>query len=306
MFKHAFIDLPLLDRERSDSLRENPSALEALWPQAQVLLLDHEGNALSPPSADRPWLFHGHTLGAKPENALFLGLDCGFALFAVDTTWLSNDLELPQTAQWIGLRQAGAMWASAPASLFSYARSLHYWQSRTRFCGVCGGKTRFERGGMLARCEQCGSEHYPRVDPAIIVSVANQGRLLLGRQPRWEAKRYSVIAGFVEPGETFEQAVAREVLEETQVRVKNLRYVASQPWPFPSALMVGFHANGFDDIPKVNGELEDARWFSAQEINAALEREIRGDKSAMTLPPRLSIARTLIELWLKQQAAAVR
>jgi len=304
MFKHAFIDLPLLDRERSDRLREDSAALEKLWPQARVLLLDSEGNALSRPSCDRPWLFCGQDLGEKPENAIFLGLDCGAALFALDETWFSTELELPETAQWVGLRHAGATWASAPASLFSYARSLHYWQSRNRFCGACGGSIVFQRGGMLARCKRCDSEHYPRVDPAIIVSVANQGRLLLGRQPRWEPNRYSVIAGFVEPGETFEQAVAREVLEETQVRVKNVRYVASQPWPFPSALMVGFHANGFDDTPTVNGELEDARWFSAEEISVALEPEARNDTSGITLPPRLSIARTLIELWLKQQAAA--
>jgi len=299
MFNHAFIDLPLLDRERRDRLREDSVVLEKLWPQSRVLLLDREGNVLSQASADRPWLLCGQDLGNKPKNTIFLGFYGISALFAVDKTHISS--HLPDTAQWIGLRQAGMTWASQPASIFSYARSLHYWQSRNQFCGVCGGGIVFERGGMLARCEQCGSEHYPRVDPAIIVSVANRGRLLLGRQPHWEPHRYSILAGFVEPGETFEQAVAREVREETQVQIKNLRYVASQPWPFPSALMVGFHANGFDDVPTVNGELEDARWFSAQEISAALDRETRNDKSGITLPPRLSIARTLIELWLKQR-----
>jgi len=306
MFNHAFIDLPQLDRQCIDRLREDSAAVEALWPQARVLMLDNQGNALSQPSGERPWLFCGQDLGIKPKNAIFLGLDCGFALFAVETAWVSHYFALPENAQWIGLRQAGATWARVPASLFSYARSLHYWQSRNRFCGACGGMIVFERGGLLARCMQCHSEHYPRVDPAIIVSVANQGRLLLGRQMKWEPNRYSVLAGFVEPGETFEQAVAREVREETQVRVKNLHYVASQPWPFPSALMVGFHANGFDDVPKVNGELEEARWFSAQEISAAIDREAQSDQSGITLPPPLSIARTLIEQWLAQQVARRR
>jgi len=306
MFDHAFIDLPLLDRERSDRLREDKAALEKLWPHANVLLLNGEGHALSLPSGDRPWLLCGKDIAVNPQNVIFLGFDFGIALFAVDIAWVDNDVELPETAQWVGLRHAGATWASQPASIFSYARSLHYWQSRNRFCGVCGGNIMFERGGVLARCQQCDTEHYPRVDPAIIVSVTNRRRLLLGRQPKWEARRYSVLAGFVEPGETFEQAVSREVREETQIQIKNLCYVASQPWPFPSALMVGFHATAFDGSPVVDGELEDARWFSAEEISAALRCEaVQDHSSTLTLPPRLSIARTLLEQWLKQQAAGL-
>jgi NAD+ diphosphatase len=153
----------------------------------------------------------------------------------------------------------------------------------------------FVRGGWLGRCTQCASEHYPRTDPAVIVAVSDGERLLLGRQASWPARRYSTLAGFVEPGETLEQTVVREVMEESGVRVLRSRYLASQPWPFPSSLMLGFIADAEPDPPQANEELEDARWFSRDEVGAALRGETK--ETGLLISPAVSISRWLIEMW---------
>ena len=166
------------------------------------------------------------------------------------------------------------------------------------------------RAGWLGRCQSCGLDHYPRTDPAVIVAVSDGARLLLGRQSTWPARRYSVIAGFVEPGESLEQAVAREVMEETGLRVRRCRYLASQPWPFPGALMLGFAAEAESGEPRVGVELEDARWFDAGEIRAAAARESMADvdhtdDDGPLLSSPISIARWLIEHWLENAERTV-
>jgi len=287
---HAFITMPL---DRCDDLRNQPQTLAALWPQAQVLVLDSQGNALSQING-LPWLLCGAAWHQAPPSALFLGKWEETAWFAVNT--IPDTLKQPR--QWVGLRQAGMEWPSDVAAIFSYARSMLYWQSRNRFCGACGHTLILHHAGFAAHCDQCGAEYYPRVNPAVIMAVSNQQRLLLGRQQAWQPGRWSVLAGFVEPGETLEQAVVREVFEETRVRVIHAYYGGSQPWSFPAALMLGFYAQAENDTPVVNGELEAARWYSAEEINAAIQREAANTLSGITLPPPLSIARTLIEQWL--------
>ena len=158
---------------------------------------------------------------------------------------------------------------------------------------MCGGELGFVRAGWLGQCARCGSEHYPRTDQAIIAAVTDGQRLLLGRQRNWPPRRWSVIAGFVEPGESLEQTVAREVLEETGVRVRACRYIASQPWPFPGSLMLG---------PVVGEELDDARWFDADTIRAGLARDWavgpEEDEGGIALSAPISIARWLIQSWL--------
>ena len=209
-----------------------------------------------------------------------------------------------QAPQRLDLRRAAVEWPAEIADIFCYARGMSYWHSRNRFCGVCGAAVAFARGGFVGRCGQCGTEHYPRVDPAVIVAVENNGRLLLGRQATWAPRRWSVLAGFVEPGETFEQTVAREVFEETRVRVIQSHYLGTQPWPFPGALMVGFQASAHDDVPTVDGELEAARWFDVEEIGAAMRREAGCDDGlGILLPPPISIASTLIRHWYRRQRA---
>jgi len=155
------------------------------------------------------------------------------------------------------------------------------------------------RGGFSANCGQCGIEHYPRTDPAIIVAVSDGERLLLGRQAGWPEKRWSVLAGFLEPGESLEQTVAREVMEEAGVRVRSASYVASQPWPFPSALMLGFRAEAEPQPVTVGEELQDARWLSVDEL---LTQVADGD---LLLSPKISISRWLIEDWLLRQGATI-
>ncbi|MEO5628156.1 MAG: NAD(+) diphosphatase, partial [Thermomonas sp.] len=197
-------------------------------------------------------------------------------------------------------------WPAWQASVFAQARALQHWHQRHRHCGACGGSMRFVRAGWLGLCEGCGSEHYPRTDQAVIVAVGDGARLLLGRQASWPPGRWSVVAGFVEPGETLEQAVAREVLEETGVHVRAARYLASQPWPFPGSLMLGFIADADPDDPVVGDELQAARWFSADEVRAGLVgdwAQADGESDGIVLSSPISIARHVIRAWLQQHDA---
>ena len=231
--------------------------------------------------------------GAEP---LLLGVQDGGALFAVDADTLDSAALAP--AELVSVRDIAPRLAQDEGGLIAYAASLLNWHRRHRFCSVCGSPSRIEEAGLLRRCPACGSEHHPRTDPVVIMLVVDEqrDRVLLGRQPSWPAGRYSALAGFVEPGESLEDAVAREVLEESGVEVAGARYDSSQPWPFPSSLMLGFEAAYVDGEPvAADGELEDARWFTREELADAAAG--RGD---MLLPPPVAIARTLIDRWLSR------
>src|ERR1700733_9806465 len=198
---------------------------------------------------------------------------------------------LPAGAHFEELRVVAAVLPSDEAGLLAYARGLSIWRSRHRFCGTCGAALLRERAGHVLRCSNagCGAEAFPRIDPAIIVMVTDGVRALLGRQASWPAGRYSTIAGFVEPGESLEDAVVREVAEETGVSVSAVRYHSSQPWPFPSSVMLGSRARcDAHAVIKVGGELEDARWFTRAELQ----------DGAAGLPPTHSISYRLISTWL--------
>ncbi|HEY7928724.1 MAG TPA: NAD(+) diphosphatase [Steroidobacteraceae bacterium] len=177
----------------------------------------------------------------------------------------------------------------AQARLLTYARALLVWRARHRYCGVCGSPTVPRAAGHVLRCssEGCSAQVFPRLDPAIIVLVTQGGQALLGRQPSWPPGRFSTLAGFVEPGESLEEAVAREVHEETGARVHSVSYFSSQPWPFPASLMLGFHAQAAVEAIQLDGELEEARWFGRAELQAG----------KVLLPPPHTIARRLIEAW---------
>lgn len=292
----AFVDGAL---DRAEFLRSQPDRLSALWPQARLLRLDPDGRALC--AADGgPLDDRGSAHPALQQEAVLLGVDPdGRAWFAASDP--VSDPEAPR----LDLRSAAADWSVRESTAYAQARAVLHWRARHRHCGVCGSRLRFERAGWLGRCDHCGSEHYPRTDPAVIVAVSDGERLLLGREAHWPPGRYSTLAGFVEPGETLEQAVAREVYEESAVRVRSCRYLASQPWPFPSSLMLGFVAEAGPDVPRPNDEeLEDARWFSRAEVGAALRGE-SGD-AGLQLSPRLSISRFLVEHWYRMTAAPQR
>lgn len=287
---YAFAD-PAPDR--ADHLRDNEAALRALWPDASVLLIDANGHAVAAADRQALWLPRGDTLAAqRPEGSSFLALHAGRGWFALRL----DDTHPAGTAR-IDLRAAALTLPPLQAGLYAHARALLHWQATHRYCGRCGAPLLPVRAGHAARCSGCGSEHFPRTDTAVIVSVTDGERLLLGRQASWPAKRYSVIAGFLEPGERLEDAVAREVLEETGLRVRSCRYAGSQPWPFPANLMVGFEAEADGDPPVFGGELEDARWFSAAEIHAAVA------SGELLLSPRLSISSWLIRRWLAQHTS---
>ncbi|HZH43769.1 MAG TPA: NAD(+) diphosphatase [Lysobacter sp.] len=292
--------------DRADHLRDDADALGRLWSTARVLLLDERGRALS--DADgAPFLPTGAALSAGPGGpgaATFLGLDGdGQAWFALEAALVAADA--PGA---LDLRSAAAQWSAFHAGVFAQAQAMHGWRGRHRFCGSCGGPLAIARAGWTARCGGCGAEHYPRTDPAVIAAVTDGHRLLLGRQSVWPARRWSVLAGFVEPGESFEQTVAREVREESGVRVRRCRYLASQPWPFPGALMVGFLAEAEPDAPRAGDELEAVGWFTPEEVRAAWRRDAPGgeDDGGMLLSHRISIARWLIGRWLADVEGSTR
>jgi NAD+ diphosphatase len=186
--------------------------------------------------------------------------------------------------------------------LVAYVASLCNWHRRHRFCAACGTPSDVAEGGLLRTCPRCGTQHHPRIDPVVIMLVTDGDRILLGRSPNWPPRRYSALAGYVEPGETLEDAVARELAEESGVEVGPPRYIASQPWPFPSSLMLGFEAPWRAGEPRpLEDDVEDVRWFARADVAAAAAADDAPDPTAASpflLPPRLAIARRLIERWL--------
>jgi NAD+ diphosphatase len=232
------------------------------------------------------------------SEPLLLGLDGHGPVFAVDADApRENGVQPPLVGAHgkLGLRTAAALLPQADAGLAAHAAALVNWHRRHPYCSVCGARTVVAGGGTLRRCEQCRSEHHPRTDPVVIMLVTHEDRVLLGRQPTWPPGRYSALAGFVEHGESLEEAVAREVKEEAGVEIGPPAYMASQPWPFPTSLMIGFIAPWrAGEARRIDDELEDLRWFTRDEIVAAAREE-----GPFGLPPRFAIARRLLEHWLE-------
>lgn len=276
-----FFSGPGLDR--ADHLRARPDEIAALLqhPDAMALMWDNGAPCLDA-SGKLSWAT------VQGDEPLFLGFEQERPCFSL----LPNG-SVPVTASahfaLLGLLDA------ADAPIFAAALSLANWHRRHGYCSVCGSLTQPNRGGWSRQCGSCQAEHYPRSDPVVIMLAEHDGRLLLGRQPQYPPGRYSALAGFVEPGETIEAAVARELKEEAGIDVTNVRYLASQPWPFPSSLMIGAWAEAVDDRLTIDTtELDDARWFSRDEVHAALAG---GESAAFLPPPRAAIARTLLDVW---------
>lgn len=245
------------------------------------------------------WAPAGDWLAGAGEPIL-LGTQGSAARFAADVSRLPEPAAirgLGAGVEFQGLRAAAPTLPAGEAAIAAQARGLVGWHARHPFCAACGGETRPRNGGSSRSCPGCGAEHFPRTDPVVIVVVSRGGRALLGRSGRFPGNLYSALAGFMEAGESVEEAVRREVAEEAGVRVGAVRYVASQPWPFPASLMLGCLAEGLSDGITIDAEeLEDARWFSRKEILDALA----GRNDVLRVPQSLAIAHHLIRAWLAE------
>lgn len=292
--------------DRADRLRGDAERLAALLaaPESRVIPLWRSQHLVAA-EAQAVLLCRRDLEGLLEERceAIFLGLREEVAYLAIDLSPLDEPQIGPLTAgrgSFQDLRAVGPVMRREEGALLAYARGLAHWHARNRFCAVCGAATASERGGHQRRCSNadCNAVHFPRTDPAVIMLVHDGGdRCLLGRQPFWAPGMHSTLAGFVEPGESLEEAVAREIQEEVGLRIDigDVDYHSSQPWPFPSSIMLGFWARA-DYGPVVLGpdELESAHWFTRRDLRNSPENE------TFKLPRRDSIARRLIEDWLEQ------
>ena len=236
---------------------------------------------------------------APEGDVVLLGLGGEHAYFAIDLSYRDEplaQLPVPPSGDFGDLRRVGLLLPCDESALLAYARAMVYWHQRHRHCAVCGAPTLMADAGHMRRCSDadCNATRFPRTDPAVIMLVTVGRRCLLGRQPAWPPGMYSTLAGFVEPGESLEEAVMREVREETGITVADIAYHSSQPWPFPSSLMLGFVARAVTHDLRLEGsELERAGWYERDWIRA------HTDDDEFRLPRRDSVARRLIEDWLK-------
>ena len=274
----------------TDAVRDPQSLLVPVWRSRSLVRRDAGGW-----SAGLVEIRHELRLTVDDDELVMLGRFRDVVCFAVEVDGDAPPATLPEATSFEDLRMVGGNLPADEAGLLAYARAMVLWRRRHRHCGTCGAPTMVASAGHVMRCSSvsCSDEQFPRLDPAIIVLVTDGERALLGRQAAWPAGRYSTIAGFVEPGESLEDAVLREVLEETGVTVVDARYHSSQPWPFPSSLMIGFTATAAPGaVAKADEELEDVRWFSRADIAAG----------GVGLPPPQSVSFRLREDWYDSAA----
>ena len=289
----AFSGSPL---DRADNLRADPDALAGLmnW-KARLLKLD----ALMPEIDETGRLAWG-TLADAAEDAelVFLGIDRSDGAekpcFAAVPPEGDASPRMANPRLWSLMATLHA----DDLALYGGARSLIDWHARHRFCANCGATTKVAKGGWQRNCDACNAQHFPRTDPVTIMLAEHEGRLMLGRGKGWPEGRFSALAGFVEPGETIEEAVAREVFEESGVRVRDVSYIASQPWPFPSQLMIGCHSHADDDALVIDyTEMAEIIWFTRDEVASSI-----AGNGPFHAPPPHAIAHTLIKWWLEKTA----
>ena len=252
-------------------------------------------------------------VGADTDRhpALLLGTSDGTACFAINEASAQGQFEFPTDATYMDLRAAAPVLDADDAGIAAQARAFLDWHERHQFCAVCGAPTQPAQGGISRRCTSCPAEHFPRTDPVVITVVIDteRDRCLLGRQASWPAGMFSALAGFIDHGESIEDAVRREVAEESGIDAVNVRYHSSQPWPFPSSLMIGCHADaGSSDINYDDWEMDDVRWFTRDEIQHALDQPAAqlgqpgSPEGALSLPGAMAIAHTLISAWAEGTA----
>lgn len=300
--------------DRAGHLRGDADAIAALLAEGRVLPVWRGKPLLAGPGwDDAGWVPAGHPVLALGGDAVFLGLDDGVARFAVDISAWSPEAgaeavqagffdageqrhpALPADQAFVELRSAMARLSPRAAELVASAKAILQWHASHGFCALCGAASKVAMAGWQRICPACGAHHFPRTDPVVIMLVTRGNSLLIGRSPAWPEGMYSLLAGFVEPGETLEAAVRREVFEETGVHVGQVRYLASQPWPFPASLMFGCAAEALDgDITLDPVELEDALWISREDMVTVMA----GAHPRIKPSRKGAIAHFLIANWL--------
>ena len=275
--------------ERNGHWRNDPEALARKVNDAALILVSR----YRVPVADgRAQLLPATDYADHLDRAIWLGTWQGRSIYA-----LAIRDEPPTSVNFADLRGAALHLEADDAAVLAYARAMVYWQRQHRYCGRCGSPTRPTHAGHVLRCDPCNKEHYLRTDPSMLVLVSAGERCLLGRQRGWPPGMWSILAGFVEPGESIEDAVIREVWEEARIEVTGMRYFASQPWPFPASVLMGFHATGVATEPQVEqDELDAAGWFSRDAIRAGVEA------GELRLPPPFTLSYRLLEAWYDLKA----
>ena len=291
--------------DRAGELRVNQDTLDQLWQRAQILQIaegriaavDSKLSLINAEQVAAHIAAHTFTEGSR----YFLGLDLHTKapFFAWDTEWVGTIADEVKEVGFSTVREIGSLLSEQELEISLHAMGLSNWHRAHPRCPRCGGATRVDLGGAARTCDADGSQHHPRTDSAVIVLVKDRDdRILLGHQPIWPEGRFSTFAGFLEPGETFEQCVAREVLEESAVVVTELNYLGSQPWPFPASIMIAFEAVT-DNPERAQGdgqEITEVKWFTRTQLLAAAK------DGSLLLPPSISVARKMIERWLGESA----
>ncbi len=295
--RNAYTGSPI---DRVSNLRDDEAAVAALRARADAKFAAvwRGRSLLDGVEAGQPravWLNQTQVADFADRDWALLGLHDGIPVLAIDFSDLEDATGvLPEhLGSLVDLRSVAGLLPADEASMLAHARGLMHWRVRHRFCGVCGGVCQPRSAGNAMACTQCGAQHFPRTDPAVIMLVTDGDRVLLGHSKRFpNSTMYSTLAGFVEPGESLEEAVAREVFEEAGIRVGKVVYHSSQPWPFPASIMLGYYAEALSfDITIDPAELEDARWFSRDQLR-------NPEAVGISLPRVDSIARRLLEDWM--------
>lgn len=299
-------------RLESPALQDHPAALySVIWRELSLIYADGRGAGLLTRSHAQDFYTRDLAGPLQSFEPIFLGMADGQPRFVIDVSHLEADERGPSVGDDAGemafkpLRHHGPLLPVEDGALLAYARGMVLWHRSHRYCGVCGSPTVFAEGGHVRSCANpaCGRQHYPRTDPAVIMLVEQGDRILLHRQSVWPKGMWSCLAGFVEPGETLEDAVKREVREESGIEVDRIAYVESQPWPFPSSLMMAFTAQACGGVlaPDTQ-EIEDARWFRVEDLNLFDDCNRQSGEGLFLAMPG-TVARRMVENWIRSRAA---